>query len=79
MVQFSKNIKHIASCSHPQGPCPSKRSLHGEKFIEHWWSGWPGAFCMKCGTEDVMETCLADSCYCPCHEDFWQESVPSNS
>lgn len=21
----------------------------------HWWSGWPGAFCYRCGAEDAME------------------------
>lgn len=26
----------------------------------HWWSGWPGAFCMKCGAQDPAEIHLAD-------------------
>jgi hypothetical protein len=24
---------------------------------EHQWSGWPGAFCLRCGAEDVAEIC----------------------
>lgn len=26
----------------------------------HRWSGWPGAYCMYCGNEDIREICLAD-------------------
>lgn len=26
----------------------------------HHWSGWPGAFCLKCGSEDPYEIALAD-------------------
>lgn len=26
----------------------------------HRWSGWPGAFCLYCGTEDGDEIALAD-------------------
>lgn len=26
----------------------------------HRWSGWPGAFCMYCGSEDVREICLSE-------------------
>jgi hypothetical protein len=26
----------------------------------HWWSGWPGAICLKCGAEDPREISLAD-------------------
>lgn len=25
----------------------------------HWWSGWPGASCAYCDSEDVRETCVA--------------------
>ena len=25
----------------------------------HTWSGWPGAFCMRCGDEDQTEVCVA--------------------
>lgn len=27
----------------------------------HRWSGWPGAYCMYCGSEDVREICLAET------------------
>lgn len=26
----------------------------------HQWSGWPGAYCLKCGAPDPMEVALAD-------------------
>ena len=26
----------------------------------HRWSGWPGAYCLYCGMEDIREVCLAD-------------------
>jgi hypothetical protein len=28
---------------------------------EHRWSGWPGAWCLDCGTEDAREVALASS------------------
>jgi len=31
----------------------------------HWWSGWPGAYCMRCGCEDPMEIAMADNWYDP--------------
>lgn len=51
-------------------PCPVQSVLHDEKVGEHWWSGWPGAFCMKCGSSDPDELCLADECNCKCHPDY---------
>jgi hypothetical protein len=27
----------------------------------HKWSGWPGAYCMKCGCEDPFELALCDN------------------
>ena len=27
----------------------------------HRWSGWPGAFCLRCGAEDPREVCLGDN------------------
>lgn len=33
------------------------------KLTQHHWSGWPGAFCLKCGCEDPMEQALADGGY----------------
>ncbi len=29
----------------------------------HRWSGWPGAFCLKCGAEDQVEIALADDAF----------------
>jgi hypothetical protein len=26
---------------------------------DHRWSGWPGAYCIDCGSEDPAETCMA--------------------
>lgn len=26
---------------------------------EHRWSGWPGAWCLDCGAEDLRELCVA--------------------
>ena len=37
----------------------------------HNWSGWPGAYCLRCGEADPDEDCLAD-CSCECHEAFWK-------
>lgn len=31
----------------------------------HWWSGWPGATCLRCGAEDPLEIGLADNTYDP--------------
>lgn len=28
---------------------------------KHHWSGWPGAICLHCGSEDPMEIALADN------------------
>ena len=28
---------------------------------KHLWSGWPGAFCLRCFSEDRQELCLADN------------------
>lgn len=64
---------HIPSCPQLQkAPCPANRSLHGEGTTDHWWSGWPGAFCMKCGSDDMDEACICGGCKCPCHDAFWQ-------
>ncbi len=30
--------------------------------MEHRWSGWPGAWCLDCGAEDIRESCLASTC-----------------
>lgn len=31
-----------------------------DKKDMHHWSGWPGAYCLKCGAGDPMEEALAD-------------------
>jgi len=71
-MNSSKYKNHIDSCEQKNiVPCPANKSLHGEKTDQHWWSGWPGAMCLKCGDDDKNELCLADNCKCPCHDDFW--------
>ena len=31
----------------------------------HQWSGWPGAYCQKCGADDYIELAIAESLYDP--------------
>lgn len=31
----------------------------------HHWSGWPGAYCLDCGSEDPMEIAITDNVYDP--------------
>lgn len=63
--------KHHPDCSVGNAkPCGAGLVLHGEAITEHWWSGWPGAYCLKCGAEDAMENCLA-GCLCDCHDEFY--------
>ena len=33
---------------------------------EHRWSGWPGAFCLDCGKEDLREVCASDHSWPNC-------------
>ena len=66
-------MDHIPSCFQIERiPCPTGISLHGEPLDEHFWSGWPGAFCLKCGSEDKNELCLGNSCKCSCHDALWK-------
>jgi hypothetical protein len=30
------------------------------KYDSHYWSGWPGAYCLKCGAGDPNEQALAE-------------------
>ena len=64
---------HLETCFVAQYPdwevCPSEVTLHSEKVGEHWWSGWPGAFCMKCFAGDLSESCMG-GCMCPCHDEM---------
>lgn len=36
----------------------------------HWWSGWPGAFCLKCGAGHLLETAIGMGYYDP-FNDTW--------
>lgn len=36
----------------------------------HRWSGWPGAYCLKCHAPDLMEMALGDNVYDP-FTDVW--------
>ncbi len=31
----------------------------------HQWSGWPGAYCQKCGADDFMELAIGRSVFDP--------------
>ena len=37
---------------------------------EHKWSGWPGAFCLKCGAEHAFENAMGMGWVDPC-TDKW--------
>jgi len=39
-----------------------------ESMTEHHWSGWPGAFCFHCGSDDPMETAIGNGWYDPYSE-----------
>ena len=66
--------EHIKECFILEiTPCPTNISLFEEPIDKHWWSGWPGAFCLKCGDEDKVELCLGNSCKCGCHKEFWEK------
>jgi hypothetical protein len=71
-------MNHRTDCAQTEyRECPVKKSLYGEKVTEHWWSGWPGAYCIKCGDEDKNEICLGTGCECKCHDEFWKQSKES--
>jgi len=40
----------------------------------HKWSGWPGAYCLKCGQEQMLEYALAMNWYDPV-ADVWDTEV----
>lgn len=72
-------MEHIDSCAQLEAePCTRLISLHGEAIGEHWFSGWPGAYCLKCGEEDKNEVCIGIGCECQCHEEFWRSYDTSN-
>lgn len=33
----------------------------------HRWSGWPGAWCLDCGAEDLHEVCVGCDPDCVCY------------
>ena len=66
-------MEHIESCFQlEKEECSRRISLHGEPITEHFFSGWPGAYCLKCFEEDKDELCIGYACACPCHNDFWE-------
>lgn len=34
----------------------------------HRWSGWPGAYCLRCGAEQVLELALAENWFAPAEQ-----------
>jgi hypothetical protein len=45
---------------------PTKHELPWPKDHKgHWWSGWPGAYCLRCHAGDPIEEMLADNRYDP--------------
>ncbi len=45
-----------------------------DKHYSHWWSGWPGAFCLKCGVDDLMELAIGLCIYDP-YTDTWESEA----
>jgi len=46
-------------------------------MVEHRWSGWPGAWCFDCGSEDKTEICLADhDIILYCQNGHWLPECP---
>jgi len=37
-------------------------------MASHRWSGWPGAYCLKCGSEDAMENAIGLGWYDPWYD-----------
>jgi len=40
------------------------------KTNQHNWSGWPGAFCLKCGADCLIEIAIAQGDFDP-YNDVW--------
>jgi hypothetical protein len=49
-------------------------AVSGAKVTGHQWSGWPGAFCLRCGSGQVLEIALADGWFScgPGEPDVWK-------
>ena len=43
----------------------------------HHWSGWPGAFCLHCGQQDLWEIAIGRGLYDPFNEK-WTDTEESN-
>ena len=68
-------MNHLPDCAVGNiQPCDAGFSQESERPEQHWFSGWPGAWCLKCGAEDPREVCLA-GCLCPCHDDEHPEQA----
>lgn len=65
-------MEHLEDCAVGQAEALGI-TLHPDGSY-HRWSGWPGAFCLDCHTEDPMEICLG-GCPCPCHTEFWDAYI----
>lgn len=52
------DVTHVADCTVPthDPKCPRPHEL--SDGTHHWWSGWPGAFCLGCFCEDPLEYCI---------------------
>jgi len=44
---------------------------------KHSWSGWPGAFCLRCGMPDGMEQAIADEAYDPVSKQWTHPGLAS--
>ena len=42
--------------------------MEEQKINSHRWSGWPGAHCMKCGSEDLIELAIGAGYFDPFSE-----------
>lgn len=49
----------------PGPPSPPRVDPWPPGHRGHWWSGWPGAYCMRCGADHALELALADGWYDP--------------
>ena len=66
-------ITHLPDCAlgkREDEVCLTPHALSDGKH--HWWTGWPGAFCLSCGADDPAELCVGDGCRCECHEELWK-------
>lgn len=41
--------------------------------MKHWWSGWPGAYCLHCFCEDPFEIAIGNSDYDPYNKTWKSE------